>query len=101
MIQCLVPDKTYDHEILISWDNCILMGIIPESFPYCFLKEDLESESTEENVENKKEEANSDNEEESKNRRLKEVDNPELFKRVLNEAIANIESKEAQEQEDS
>ena len=73
------------------------MGIIPESFPYCFLKEDLESESTEENVENEKEEVNSDNEEESKNRRLKEVDNPELFKKVLNEAIGNIESKEAQE----
>ena len=54
MLHCLVVDKTYDHEILISWDNCILMGIIPESFPYCFLEEDLESESTEENVEKKR-----------------------------------------------
>ena len=97
MLHCLVIDKAYDNEILISWDNCILMGIIPESFPYCFLEEDLESESKEENVEKEKEEENTENEEESKNRRTKEVENPELFKQVLNQAIANIESKDAQE----
>ena len=97
MLHCLVVDKAYDNEILISWDNCILMGIIPETFPYCFLEEDLESESKEENVEKAKEEDNTENEEESKNRRTKEVENPELFKQVLNQAIANIESKEAQE----
>ena len=98
MLHCLVVDKTYDHEILISWDNCILMGIIPESFPYCFLEEDLESESKEENAEKEKEEENTENDEGSKNRRLKEVDNPELFRQVLNQAIENIESKDAQEE---
>ena len=66
MLHCLVVDKTYDHEILISWDNCILMGIIPESFPYCFLEEDLDTESTKEDVECEKEKVNSDNEENKK-----------------------------------
>merc|ERR1712081_39648 len=81
----------------ISWDNCILMGIIPKSFPYYFLEEDLDSDSTKEDVKCDKEKVNSDNEEESINRRLKEEDNPELFKKVLHEAIANIESKETDE----
>ena len=36
MLHCLVVDHSYDREILISWDNCILFGIIPENFPYCF-----------------------------------------------------------------
>ena len=31
MLHCLVVRGAYDNEILISWDNCILMGIIPES----------------------------------------------------------------------
>merc|ERR1711954_460289 len=70
-LHCLVVDKSYDHEILISWDNPILMGIIPESFPYSFLEEDLESESKEENVKKETGEENTENEEESKNRRTK------------------------------
>ena len=40
------------------------MGIIPESFPYCFLEDDLDSDSIEENVECDKEKGNSDKEEE-------------------------------------
>merc|ERR1711954_629983 len=55
-LQCLVIDKAYDNEILISWDNCILMGIVPESFPYCHLEENLEPEQKEDNTEEEKEE---------------------------------------------
>ena len=64
LLHCLVVDHSYDCKILISWDNCILMGIIPKSFQYCFLEDDLDSDSTEENVECNKEKVNSDNEEE-------------------------------------
>merc|ERR1711954_236915 len=52
----------------------------------------MESESKEDNNEEEKE-----SEEEFKNRRVKEVQNPELFRHVLNQAIERIESKEAQE----
>merc|ERR1711954_148524 len=97
MFHCLIVDNAYDNQILISWDNCVLMGIIPESFPYCHLEEDLEPESREDNNEEEKEEEEKENDGESKNRRAKEVENPELFKQVLNQAIANIENKEAQE----
>ena len=75
----------------------ILVGIIPESFPYCHLEEDLEPDPKEDDTEKEKEEEDKENEGESKNRRAKEVENPDLFKQVLNQAIANIESKEAQE----
>ena len=56
MLHCLVVNHSYDCEILNSWDNCILFGIIPENFPYCFLDDD--SDSTEENVKCDKEEEN-------------------------------------------
>ena len=92
LLHALVVEKAYDQEILISWDNCIIMGIVPENFPYCNLEDDLEPEQKEDSKEEEKE-----NEEESKNRRAKEVENPELFQHVLNQAIERIESKEAQE----
>ena len=31
LLHCLVVNHSYDREILISWDNCILFGIIPEN----------------------------------------------------------------------
>ena len=73
------------------------MGIIPESYPYCYLEDDLEEEFVEENKE--KEEANPPEEKDSQNRRVKETGNLELFKQVLNQAIEKIESKEALERE--
>ena len=57
-------DHSYDREILISWDNCILFGIIPENFPYCFLDED--SDSTNENLKYDKEDDNPEKEESTK-----------------------------------
>merc|ERR1711954_407281 len=97
MFHCLIVDNAYDNKILISWDNCVIMGIIPESFPYCHLEEDLEQETREDNKEEEKEEEEKEKEGESKNRRAKEVENPELFKHVLNQAIEKIENKEAKE----
>ena len=69
LLHCLVVDHSYDCEILISWDNCILLGIIPENFPYCFLDDD--SDSANEDVEYNKEEENPEKEESTKNRRQK------------------------------
>merc|ERR1712239_1950 len=68
MLHCLVVEKAYDNEILISWDNCVIMGIIPESFPYCHLEEDLEQELRENNKEDEKKEEEKEKELESKNR---------------------------------
>ena len=68
------------------------MGIVPENFPYCNLENDVEPESKEDNNEEEKK-----SEEESKNRRAKEVQNPELFRHILNQALERLESKEAQE----
>ena len=92
LLHCLVVDHSYDLEILISWDKCILFGIIPENLLYCFLDDD--SDSTNEKVDCDKEEENPEKEESTKNRRQKEEENPELFKKVLDEAISRIESKE-------
>ena len=61
LLHCLVVNHSYDHEILISWDNCILFGIIPENFPYCFLDDD--SDSANKNVKCDKEEENPEIEE--------------------------------------
>ena len=72
LLHALVVEGAYDQEILISWDNCILMGIVPENFPYWNLEDDLEPEQKEDSKEEEKE-----NEEESKNRRAKEVENPD------------------------
>merc|ERR1711954_582970 len=54
LLHALVIEKAYDQEILISWDNCILMGIIPENFPYCNMEHDVDPQSEEDqNVEEK------------------------------------------------
>ena len=95
-MHCLVVNHSYDREILISWDNCIAYGIIPESFPYCFLDDD--SDSANKDVKCDKEEENPEKEESTKNRRQKEEENPELFKKVLDEAIARIKLKEKDEE---
>ena len=34
LLHALVVDHSYNREVLISWDNCLAYGIIPESFPY-------------------------------------------------------------------
>merc|ERR1712081_100413 len=64
LLHALIIENEYDQEILISWDNCILMGIIPENFPYCNMEHDVDPQSDEnQNVEEK------ESEEESQNRR--------------------------------
>merc|ERR1711954_554229 len=68
LLHALVIEDAYDQEILISWDNCILMGIIPESFPYCNMEHDVNQQSNEnQNAEEK------ENKEESQNRRVEIV----------------------------
>merc|ERR1712081_150239 len=65
LLHALIIENEYDQEILISWDNCILMGIIPENFPYCNMEHDVDPQSDEnQNVENK--------ETEEKNKRIAE-----------------------------
>merc|ERR1711954_517868 len=92
LLHALVIEDAYDQEILISWDNCILMGIIPESFPYCNMEHDVEPQSDEnQNAEEK------ENKEESQNRRTKNVENPKLLQDVINHAIERIENKESEE----
>ena len=54
LLHSLVVNHSYDREILISWDNCIAYGIIPDTFPYCFMDEDSDTEN--ENVDSGKEE---------------------------------------------
>merc|ERR1711954_362978 len=92
LLHALVIENAYDQEILISWDNCILIGIIPESFPYCNMEHDVEPQSDEnQNAEEK------ENKEESQNRRTQSVENPKLLQNVINNAIERIENKESEE----
>merc|ERR1711954_529444 len=92
LLHALIIEDAYDQEILISWDNCILMGIIPENFPYCNMEHDVEPQSDEnQNAEEK------ESEEESQNRRTKNIENPKLLQNVLNQAIEGIENKESEE----
>ena len=95
LLHALVVDHSYDREVLISWDNCLAYEIIPESFPYPDMDEDSDIQN--ENVNSCREENNSEEEETSKNRRTQEEKNPELFKKVLEEAISKIKSKEKEE----
>ena len=96
LLHALVVDHSYDREILISWDNCLAYGIIPESFPYLDMDED--SDNQEENVNSIKTDVDSEDDETSKNRRTQEDKNPELFQKLLNEAISKIESREKEEE---
>merc|ERR1711954_16097 len=92
LLHALVIEDAYDQEILISWDNCILMGIKPESFPYCNMEHDVEPQSDEnQNAEEM------ENKEESQNRRIQSIENPKLLQNVINQAIKRIESKESEE----
>merc|ERR1712081_73036 len=92
LLHALVIEDAYDREILISWDNCILMGIIPESFPYCNMEHDVDQQSNENHNAEEKE-----NKEESQNRRTQSVENPKLLQDVINNAIERIENKESDE----
>ena len=71
--------------------NCIVYGIIPDTFPYCFMDEDSDTEN--ENVNSSKEEENSYQEETSKTRRTQEEKNPELFKKSLRRQFRKLNQK--------
>ena len=110
LLHALIIDQSYDREILISWDNCLAFGMIPNTFPL----PDSESDSDEngnkdhnqdeqDNNENIKSDTDQtdtdtdDNQPDNKNRRTKEDKNPEMFQKVINEAISKIEDKEKEE----
>ena len=59
---------------------------------------DEDSDIQNENVDSCREENNSEEEETSKNRRTQEDKNPEIFQKVLQEAILKIECKEKEEE---